>query len=385
MRVLVSAFIGSTNLGDEAISQMVLNKLAYDEELEVCALTSDAPKTRKLIDNKSIKLYKASLGSFVAELRKSDCLILGGGGIIQDESSVLNLLYYYLQVIVAKHLLRKPVYMFFVGVGPIKTRLGSRMIRGMGRRVSHSVVRDIESAALLKKFGFHDDRITVSYDIVFNFPRVGKPVNGDYVVFCPRDWFFTRKMLPAKYSLKIAKKNSSSDLFEFRRSLLKLVEGMLSLERDLKMIGVPLYYAQDLDTLNWIDSNIDHRLADRFVVMDKEYTPNGFLKELRGARGLIGMRLHSLILGVVAGVPIAPIVYSEKVRSLVKYLGLSNHTTFLTKPRFDTSAAIAKVRDTISISSSLYADQTSTIKRTNEATIITFIDRIKEDYRNIDK
>ncbi len=197
--------------------------------------------------------------NFVRALRKSDCLVLGGGGIIQDESSVINITYYYLQVLVARKVLRKPVFWAFVGVGPIKTKLGKRLLRGMSKLTECVLVRDQESAKLLETHEFTSEQIIVAYDLVFNFPVTPSgpaKYSGDYLLFCPRDWFFVATVTPTKYALKRARNDPHSRLQIYRTQLLKLVETCLRDNPELTIVGVAFFYTQDLNLLQWIGEQL---------------------------------------------------------------------------------------------------------------------------------
>lgn len=346
MRLLLSAFIGSHNLGDEAIAEIVINKLEATPDVELTVLSVNPEKTRKLSQNKITQIRSAGLGEFVRLLRHNDALVLGGGGIIQDESSIINMIYYYLQMLVAKRLFRKPIFWIFVGVGPIKTSLSHLMLRDMGRMATHALVRDKESATLLMSHGFGSDQVTTSYDIVFNYPvpaTSSARYPGEYILFCPRDWFFVATITPTRFALKRARKDPKSRLQVYRLHLLQLVVKCLQDNPELTIVGVAFFYSQDLNLLQWIQDNLSTEYADRYIVETKELTTREFIVLAKKSAAVLGVRLHSLILGAVAGRPLVPLVYSAKVSNLVNYLGIGTFTTHLDRPDFNVQATVANV------------------------------------------
>jgi polysaccharide pyruvyl transferase CsaB len=348
VKLLLSAFIGSHNLGDEAIAEVVINAFEKTPETELTVLSVNPPKTQKLSKSSSTKIYTAGLGNFIRHLRQSNALVLGGGGIIQDESSIINMIYYYLQTFVAKRLLRKPVFWVFVGVGPIKTKLSHAMLRDMARMTSQVLVRDTESATLLAAHRFTDEQVITAYDVVFNYPipeagSVESP--AEYMLFCPRDWFFVATVTPTRFALKRARRDPNSRLQVYRLHLLQLVEKCLQDNPSLTIVGVAFFYSQDLDLLQWIQTNLSSEYADRYIVETSELTPRGFIALAQKSKAVLGVRLHSLILGAVAERPLIPLVYSAKVGNLVNYLGVGKFTTRLDRPDFnveDTAVSVNK-------------------------------------------
>jgi polysaccharide pyruvyl transferase CsaB len=336
VRVLLSAYVGSFNLGDEAVfavdSALISEKLGAD----LTVLSIDVDKTRAHDLAPRTKVVQASVPNFVREARKSDAVLMGGGGIIQDESSVINLLYYYLQSWVANALLKKPVYLVYVGVGPVTSRLGHWLLRRMSKRVARSFVRDKESAALLVSHRFDESTITVAFDIVYNLaaPAV-EPAQSDTIVFAPRDWFFTQRYLPTRYALKRSKKNENSGLNRFRRQLLALISSILTEHPELRIVGIPFFLTQDNDLLAWIRGRLTPEQAARFDIRSEYISPEEYVAIAAESRAILGMRLHSLVLGTLSGRPLVPLIYSSKVRSMIAYLGLAERATELDKPDFD--------------------------------------------------
>lgn len=368
MKLLLSAFIGSDNLGDEAIAEIIIRKLeAVASGLVV--LTRNEARTQRLTRAGHSRAVRFTPRNFFREARRADCLLLGGGGIINDESSILSLLKYYLQVFVARRLLGRRVVLVWVGAGPVNSRVGHWLVRDITRMVSYALVRDEGSADLLQAHGLPSDKIDVAYDIVFNFPLSDLPPQSapqPYILFCPRDWFFLKKSVPTRLALKRARSDPASGLFAFRRQLLQLLERVFDDQPQLHIVGVPFYFSQDLDQLHWLADRLPPVYRRRFTVHETELLPEQYVALATKAQAVLGVRLHSLILAAVAKRPLVPLTYSSKVKSIAHQLHLEEFVISLDSPEFAIEPAMAAVRQAVSTKSPDYADAITSIRRRNE-------------------
>jgi polysaccharide pyruvyl transferase CsaB len=380
VRVLLSAFIGSKNLGDEAIFAIVSALIPEKLGADLTVLSIDLEKTQAHSLPPRTEVEQASVRNFVKLARKTDAVLMGGGGIIQDESSVINLLYYYLQSWVANALLKKPVYLVYVGVGPVTSRLGHWLLRRMSKRVARSFVRDKESSALLTSHGFAESTITVAFDIVYNL-TVPAPVQSesDYIVFAPRDWFFTQRYLPTRYALKRSKQNENSGLNRFRSQLLALISSILTEHADLRVVGIPFFLSQDNDLLAWIRGKLTPEQAARFDIRTEYISPEEYVAIAAGSRAVLGMRLHSLVLGTLSGRPLVPLIYSSKVRSMIAYLGLAARATELDKPDFDYKGTLANLDAALTSPNPIDTAALKNIQTTNLTLSDEFFAQVKND------
>lgn len=383
MRVLLSAFIGSKNLGDEAIFAVLSDMIPQYLGADMTVLSIDLEKTRGHNLAAGTDVVQASVPNFVKYVRRSDAVLMGGGGIIQDESSVINLLYYAMQTWVAHSLLRKPVFLVFVGVGPVTSRFGHWLLRRMAKRISGSLVRDQESVDMLVDHGFDASKIALAFDPVYNLPvaddlTVSAGINGDYILFCPRDWFFTKRYLPTRFALKQGKKNSSSELMAFRRQLVALVRETLEARPTLSILGVPFFLSQDAELLEWIRSELPTDMRSRLVIKPEYISPEEYVQLAIDSKGVLGMRLHSLILGTLSQRPLIPLIYSSKVRSMVAYLGLKSLSTELASPHFDTAATVANLDRALAAPMQPYSAPMEHIASSNRTAAQSFFERIKQ-------
>ena len=105
-KYVVSGYIGFDNFGDEAIAQVLTNRLKEMGAEKITLISSNPAKTAELYDVNSVKMLK-----FLPSILESDVLISGGGSLLQDITSLKSLVYY-LGVISSALLFGKKVYIF---------------------------------------------------------------------------------------------------------------------------------------------------------------------------------------------------------------------------------------------------------------------------------
>lgn len=288
-KVVLSGYFGFKNFGDELILSILIKKLR-ELNAEVNVITANPDYTRSsYTDIDCIKTF--DLCSIIKKIKSCDILISGGGSLLQDVTS-LKSLFYYLFIICIALIFKKQVIIFAQGIGPINNPLGRYVTRNILKHCKYISVRDEESAQLLKRWGI-DSKIVC--DPVFSLKIDNQPKDkilgfqlrnfkgvDDYYLdlltsFC--------SLLPS-YRIEIYSMQDSIDLDVCKKFKQKL---------ELKNISVDLFHnLEPVDVIN----HISHC----------EY--------------LIGMRFHSLIIGLLSGIKCLAINYDIKVEKLAKEFGL---------------------------------------------------------------
>jgi len=150
MHIVVSGWIGSTNLGDEFVFAGVRQALndAYGD-VTITALSINPNQTRAMHGVDAVN--GSDLRAVVRACREADLLVFGGGGLIQHETSPFNLPYHLTRASIALAV-GTPVIGLGLGVSPITGPLARRLVPLL-RRFSGITVRDDESASELARFG----------------------------------------------------------------------------------------------------------------------------------------------------------------------------------------------------------------------------------------
>lgn len=323
-KVLWSAFIGSRNLGDEAIFTSIIDNLAIDRS-NITALSINEEKTQKYGVN---TLFAKKFRNLFRGIKECDLMLIGGGGIIQDQSSILNFLYYALQIHLAKRH-KKPLFLCFVGVGPIKFSLSKWIMRKLVPKIDYSIVRDEKSRKQLLSFGANKDQVYLAHDPVLNYPvnksELDNPfaVTKPYAVLSLRRWFFTNPFLPVFITRNLNRLSFFGRRYdEYMSRLAKDLDVYLEKNSQMKIVAVSLYDGED-DIVNQdLAQKMEH--SERLLFADNKMDEMRYLSVVEGSDFIIGMRLHSLILGATLEKPFVALRYSTKVDEFTEQMGLKD-------------------------------------------------------------
>lgn len=286
MRLVVSGYYGFGNAGDEAILAAIVGALRRRvPDLELIVISGNPSATARHHGVRAIG--RGAIGT-IRELMRSDGLVSGGGGLLQDRTSTRSCLYY-AGVMLLGVLVRRPVYVYAQGIGPIEGRL-ARAVAGLAlRRASYVSVRDRGSLDDARALGA--DAVEVAAD----------PVIGLRPQQAPRS--------AARPTIVVAVRPAPgwAQLEDgFVAALRKLGEGH-------RLAFVAMHPVQD--------GPLATRLAAR-VGPYASVADYADLEELMGhmgtARLVIGMRLHALILAAAAGVPFVALSYDPKVDAFAR-------------------------------------------------------------------
>lgn len=325
IKILISAFIGGNNLGDEAIFKSILENIDNDKRV-ITALSVNKEKTQAFnVDT----LHARSIRDNINGIRDCDIILIGGGGIIQDQSSVLNFLYYAFQLYIAKRN-RKPVILCFVGVGPIKHGLSKWLMKKLvAKNVDYAIVRDEKSEQELLKYGMDAKKVYQAHDPVINFPfEVNELKNlyteeKPYVVVALRRWFFTNPALPVFLTRRLNKLKLFRKKYDrYMNRLANDLDEYLDKYPHIKLVLVSLYNGED-DIVNR-DLLALMKNKDRVITTEKNLDEMQYLSIVRNSLFIIGMRLHSLILGSVLARPFVALRYSPKVDEFARKMNLDD-------------------------------------------------------------
>lgn len=306
-RVLFSGYFGFGNTGDEAILEASLAQLAeLAPEIELSALVA-APEVAR---RHGARAYaRMSPMEIIKGVKNCDLLVSGGGGLLQDSTGI-NSIIYYLGVCMLAKMMGKRVMYFCQGYGPVRSRLGQKLVRMVTDRVDLITVRDDESAESVRSLPVGRPVFVTADPALLLEPApaaalakrlkeegvfedlgrlegpTGRHANvGPLVAVTVRPW-------PGFKLEEVA-----GALYEFRRR-----------ER-ARYLLIPFH--PELDTEPSL--RLQELLEGEAKVLTQEYTPAEIAGVLRCCDMVLGMRLHSLILAAGAGIPVLGLAYDPKV------------------------------------------------------------------------
>lgn len=330
--LLISAFIGSENLGDEVIFKSIIDNLFVDKT-RITVLSVNEPKTQKL----GVKtIYSRNILNVIRGISNCDILLMGGGGIIQDQSSILNFLYFYFQLIVARFY-KKPIILCFVGVGPIRFQLNKLLLKHIANSISFAIVRDEQSKNFLLEYigdplkvvAAHDPALNILFDKK-DLPRSPFMEKMPYIVVSIRRWFFVNPLLPVFITRRLNKWTMFRKRYDyFITSLANDIDKVLDKHQNVTLIFVSLYDSEDLDVISDLIKNM--RNKNQVILAKDKISELEYLSIVSHSTFVLGMRLHSLVLSAVVKKPFIALSYSSKVEEFVKQFGLAEYSIHVDK------------------------------------------------------
>ena len=291
--IVLSGYFGFKNFGDEAILDVLLSKIEIFQN-SITVITSNPEYTNEIHPNvKCVKTF--DIKSIINIISNSDILISGGGSLLQDVTSLKSLLYY-LFIIFLGVIFGKKVIIFAQGIGPINSKIGQILCKNILKYCSYICVRDEKSLELLKSWNINADLVC---DPIFSL-EVEQIQNKENIVGVQiRDFCSMTDEFINKLAQKVAQEFSDKkiEIYSFQDDIDK---------------NVCLKFQK---AINAINSNINTEVFTNL-------SNSQIIKLLAKNEYLIGMRFHSIIIGLLAKSKILSINYDIKVEKLSKEFNL---------------------------------------------------------------
>ncbi len=280
MRLLVSGYYGAGNLGDEALLAGLVGSLTT-MGVEPIVASLDPAATRRDHGVASVHRLRGLPGA----LLRADAVVSGGGGLLQDVTSARSL-GYYLGVIRAARWLGKPVAVFGQSLGPLSAD-GEVRVRRALRDVPLGL-RDAPSLALAARLDLPAHAVA---DTALLLPRPSEAgALAGALVLVPRSGY------PG-----------------IGRALAEV--GRRHLDGGGRVAIALVHPAHDEEE--------GARLAAALPAAARWAAPSalGLTRGFAGAHAVVSGRLHGLVLGAVAGAPVAGLAYDPKVEGFARTIG----------------------------------------------------------------
>lgn len=307
-RVLLLGYFGFGNLGDEALLEVAVTQLRRRvPEAEVSVVSAAPEETAARL---GVRAVPRTLGVGVLRaIRHCDALVIGPGGIFQDATSARSAVYYAAIARLAS-LAGKRVYLVGHGIGPLRTWLGRIATRGALARARAVSVRD-----------------KASYDLARNLCPSARLVRAaDMSLLLEPDTDAARRQCPELFTDSLDERpnivavsfrpwgRGGFDADVIARLLVSLEERL-----SCEFLLLPLGGEGDRRLLEAARRQI-HRTPH---CPRAALTPGGTLALLARCRAVLGMRLHALVLGALAGCALAGVAYDPKITAFLAELGLA--------------------------------------------------------------
>ena len=327
MRVLLSGYYGFGNLGDEALLEVIADRVRArfpGTALEVLSATPALTARRYGVEAQQRWDWRAVR----AAMSRADVVLSGGGGLLQNATSFRSLLYY--AGIVREAVRAKCQTMIFAqSIGPLDM-WGRIVVRRFSRGIVRATVRDERSRALLSSL-VPDVRVERTADPVFLYDPPTEatdlsaeglgPESGPYAIVSVRKIPALRAVTP----------------------LVARCVDRLSARHGIRVAFLPLGGAGDAEA----STEIIRACTTAPVLLPESPLPRA-AAILRSASVVIGMRLHALVLAARMAVPFLALAYDPKVSALCSDLEYPLDPLWTAGATRDDAAADALIDELVS-------------------------------------
>lgn len=303
-RIIISGYYGFGNLGDELILSVIIRELKK-RGFQITVLSKAPELTKSQYGVQAV--HRMNLPDIFDAFAHADIFISGGGGLFQDATGLGSVLYYGGLIQLARFF-ELTVIFFAQGVGPLHGDFARFFTQKALERSALITVRDKESADLIQTLTGHLPEITADPVWLYEMPTQ-KPLHPTFssltgiwhIGISLRPWrTLTFRQIQAfayflKNLIRLAGKTVHIHLFAFQET-------------------------QDEEPLKLLEKSLRSEQIENLTIT---WTPQETLmKTLSSCDLFFGMRFHSLVLALLAKIPVYGLPYDPKVQHLLETLRL---------------------------------------------------------------
>lgn len=311
--VVISGFYGFDNSGDEAILQAIVEQFREREhDINITVLSAKPQDTARIYNVRSVDRRKFS--DIYKAIKNSDALISGGGSLLQDVTSVHSI-WYYMGIMIMAFWLRKPVYAFAQGIGPVQNKFNKVLFKHVMKRVKYISVRDEMSKHELVKLGVNRDVECTADPALMLQPasteRRTEILRNEGVIADeskPKIGFYIRSW---------KSKVDAADIFA------QLADRVID-ELNADVVFIPFHYDEDIATA----TQIINKMKNNALLIKNKYLPSEIMSVVGVMDMCIAVRLHGIIFSTKMGVPAVAISYDPKVDSYMHMVGMQPASSY---------------------------------------------------------
>ncbi|HWC24987.1 MAG TPA: polysaccharide pyruvyl transferase family protein [Solirubrobacteraceae bacterium] len=297
---------GGLNAGDEAILTVAIAQLrAAVADLEIVVFSRDPKHTKRHHDVERVVAPDAVRDDLLAEIRRTDLMLLGGGGILYDREAD-----FYLRLVRLAQDAGVATATYAVGAGPLDRRADRRSVAEALNEMQLVTVRETAAKRLLEESGVECEIVVTADPALLLEPE---PFTQ---AMLEREGLSEGQRLIGMSVREGGRAMSEIDIDEYHALLANAADFMVD-RFDAQVVFVPIE-RRDIREAHRVIGRMG--LPERAWVLKRDYGP----RELRGLmehlQMAVGMRLHFLLFAATAGVPVAALPYATKVRDFLDSL-----------------------------------------------------------------
>lgn len=313
--VTILGYYGAGNTGDEAILAGMIKSLQAIGISDITVLSRNPEATIREHQVKAVYTGRRSegLATVYRTIRDSDLFILGGGGLLHDHTA--RVVPYWLSRVLLARIARTPIYFYAQGVGPINRMFSRFLIRWLVNKVDYITVRDQPSVKLLGELGIKRPTIELTADpALLLTTEADGSLEADGHKLLEKERVF---LTPERINIAISLRPWTDEAY--KQNLITVLRKLANAYR-IHFVVIPFQYGHD----EAISKELSLALPNANL-LKQEYSPTEMVAILSEFDGIIGMRLHALILGAITNRPLFSLSYDDKVANFMDRIDLNEY------------------------------------------------------------
>lgn len=323
MHIFIAGYYGFGNTGDEVILRTMVTQLRELRTDARITVTSATPvETAAAYGIESVSW--CNLVALDEAIERSDLVLVGGGGLFFDTfgfdpaaflTDFHTGIAFYTAPVVLGAIHRKPVMLYAVGVGPLVSEPGRRLTRLACDLASAITVRDAGSKTILASLGVAPEKVEVTADPAFGcVPHIAAASSPP-----------TRRRPRVAVAVRPWDAGVPADAWE--GEVVTALDALLA-RTGGSVVFVPFQHLpgrpeDDVVVAERFRARMKH--TDRAEILGGALDAPAAYLALADSDLIVGVRLHSLVLGLLARVPVVALNYDPKVGQLMNRVGLGTH------------------------------------------------------------
>jgi polysaccharide pyruvyl transferase CsaB len=319
-RALLLGYIGYENTGDEFLLRALCHGLRrHDVPIDLTVLTRHPEQTRRVhgVDTPDHPPFgggvRPDAGTRLARLRATlqcDLFIMGPGGFFQDYDTYgVRNLFGVLRTALLARICGARVVGVGLGAGPIVRPWGKRLVRALCAVSDILLMRDQASIDLLKSLGVSEKKLRLVGDLAFaeTAPEVARGSDDQKILGV------------SVFDFSSYIQGDSAGWQPVREALVAALNSVTAAGHAVHFIAMQgAFGGDDAREAEAIRARMDQ--PGTVVVHPYREDPGETFADIARCDWFLGMRLHSLIMAALAGVPFAGIGYHPKVTTFMNSL-----------------------------------------------------------------
>ena len=301
-KVIICGYYGYGNIGDEATLEETVKELQREKISDITVLSKNPKATSKKSGIKAI--YRYNFAKITRAMKECDIFMLGGGNLLQNQTSNRSLLYYGSLLKLAKKRNAK-CYCYSCGIGELHGEKWTSFVKKVLMCCETVIVRTENDAKAIYELS-KDIPVKASCDIVF----LKEQNEQDYLE--PKFSHLKGKRY-ALFALREPRSKRKEFIYNFSSAVKLLYD-----KENIFPVFIPMHEKKDKKIAR------DVIKAAKCGNIENLSSATEIIYLLRNSEFACGMRMHFMILSLIAETPFISVAYDTKCshvyRELFKYI-----------------------------------------------------------------